>query len=189
MIKREHIQGGEGVTPQQRTEIFFGWDYSIVTEALRGKIVAVDGMPRAIRIDATKGWSIVENNGIYRRGFNGVTVDTIGDGNVWAFPDRRFHTTVPLIGAQQDGQKGACVQIRAASKFVRETRQFVPLKNQREIAEYLKLGSNEVAALEFHDNTDILHLVRHEENPDEVPEEKFVDSTDSNNYFRELLGE
>ena len=117
----------------------------------------------------------------------GVTVDNIGAGNLWAFPDRRFKTQIPLVGAKEDGQDGACVQISAASVFNEATRSFTQIRTQKEILAQLNMKPNDVVKLEPEESGRILYLIRkHSEHTVDEPE---ITPEEALDYFKKLLGE
>lgn len=177
--------------PTERTTILLNQDVRRLSVAIRGMEIGVIGTDRRIRVDQALPYLIAENDGMYRRGKDGINIDNLPTGTYWAlfWPLRKMRLS--LITAREDGQKGACVRLVRASSYNPYTRLFVPMKREGDIANCLELEDYQAAPLRFIDDSNVLYLDR---STRAMPEQHDIspvisDPEAADRYMRELLGE
>ncbi len=179
------------LSPVERTVLFFSNDVRILARAIQGMEIVLLKTDKRIKVDQAKSWLIKENDGLYRRGKDGLNVDNLPIGTFWALYHPLRKMRLSLITARETGEKGACIQLEKARSYNPRTGQFDPLKRQGDIADYLELEDNETGALRFGEEPNVLYLDR---SIKVVPEEKdttpmIIDSEAADRYMKELLGE
>src|SRR5439155_1701864 len=106
------------LTPQEKTTLFLNQDVRTLEVIMQGIEIAVAEAPdRRIRVGRTKPYLISENDGMYRRGVDGVNIDNLPTGTFWAlyWPLRKM--CLSLLTAREGDRKGACVQLLSASSY------------------------------------------------------------------------
>lgn len=197
MVEREGKSKETGrkrkeLTPDERTAAFFNQDVRTLAVDFQDRIIALVGSDKRIKITkpvayakhANAGELVIGEN--YKRGKDGVTIDTLPEGMLWAFhiPVRRMKQA--LVAAKDHGEQGTCVRLVRASKYNLDTDSFVPMLREGDIASYFELEENEVTRLSFKDQSDVLYLERSVKVVDEQPT---IDSSEANKFIRDLLGE
>lgn len=179
------------LNPEERTAILFGQDVRTLSRVLVNMDIAVLATDIRIRVDQTHPYLISENNGMYRRGKDGINIDSLPTGTLWAFFWPLRNMRLSLITAREGWQKGACIDLKKASRYDPSTRLYTPLKLKGDIANYLGLENNEAVALKFIDESNVLYLDRSTRAVPEQEETKpvLIESDAADRYMRELLGE
>jgi hypothetical protein len=145
---------------EERTVAFFNQDVRTLAETLQDMLIVLVGSNKRIKVDVVRPYPKDEIGRNYIRGYEGVSINNLSVGRVWAFylPVRRMRQT--LVTAQDQGQTGACVRIERASIFDQEAQIFVPMTREGDIANYFGLYNYEVATLSFRDQSNVLYLER-----------------------------
>lgn len=146
------------------------------------------GSDKKIKVDTVRPYAKVDIGKNYRRGHEGVNIDNLPVGRLWAFhiPVRRMRQA--LVTAKDQGLTGTCVRIERASSYDQETQAFAPMAREGDIANYFGLDNNEVATLSFKDQSDVLYLERRQGKPIFETEPR-LDSSSANQYMENLLKE
>lgn len=199
MVERESRRKEAGrkrkeLTPEERTTAFFNQDVRTLALDLQDRIVALVGSDKRIQItkpvvyakQASAGELEIGEN--YKRGKDGVTIDTLPEGVLWSYhiPVRKMKQA--LVTAKDHGEQGTCVRLVRASRYDPDTQTFVPMPREGDIASYFELEENEVARLSFKDQSDVLYLERSARKAKEQ-EEPMIDSSEANRFFQDLLRE
>lgn len=179
------------LTPEQRTSVLLHQDVGRLSVALRNMEIAVVGTNLRIKVDETHPYLIAENDGMYRRGKDGINIDNLPTGTLWAlyWPLRKMRLS--LITAKEGVRRGACVELVRASRYNPTTGLFVPMGRKGDIANCLELDNNEAVTLQFTDQSNTLYLDRGTRAVPigEETSPTVVDPEAAERYMRALLGE
>lgn len=176
------------LTPEERTTVFFDQDVRPLALALQDRIIALLGSDKRIKVDLVSAFAKADIGQNYKKGKDGVTIDTIPTGRLWAFylPVRRMRQS--LVTAKDRGESGTCVRLVRASTFDQKSQTFVPMPREGDIASYFELDDNEVAGLSFRDPSEVLYLERIPR-VERKEQEPLLDSSGANRYLQNLLKE
>lgn len=160
MANKEQLEkSGERLSPAERTQAFFSQNFDNLADQLlqRQVISIVDGTQQQIQITGVTPFNRERNTtGPYK------PVLTMENGEVYPCPVEG--SRIPLVVASENGESGACVQIKQALLIDPLTGKARRNKTQKEIVEHLGLSGfnrhTERAYLAFADDTDTLHLLR-----------------------------
>src|SRR3989344_781137 len=179
------------LSPEERTIVLMHQDVRRLSTAFRNIEIQVLGTDRKIRVNQTRPYLIAENNGMYRRGHDGINVDNLHTGTLWAlyWPLRAMRLS--LVTAREQSQKGACIDLERASRFDPQRGLYIPMKRKGDIANFLELENNEALDLKFIDDSSVLYVDRGARALPELEPTTpmIVDSEAADRYIRALLGE
>lgn len=163
----------EKLSPSQRTEMLFSQDVTDLSATFRRRIIGLAGSPKRIRVESAIPYSKTPREGEweigknYIRGKEGKTIENLPYGMLWAFPlpHRKLkeggNVRQALVTAKDhDERSGACVQVTRVSKYNPVTREFDPMEREADFAVYFELDNNETTELRFLDDSEVLFVVR-----------------------------
>jgi len=158
------------ITPEQRTEAFFKQDVMTLANAMRDRLIVSIEDQKMIRVDTTQGWTKEENDSTKYLKTKAVELHLgeMAPGTLGIFPYNFRKMRQSLVSAESNGQQGGCVRLERASRYDPDTKQFIPLQKEGDIANYFEFNNNEAVQLRFIDNTGILYFNR--EAPDNPPQ-------------------
>lgn len=181
------------ITPEQRTEAFFNQDVMLLTESMRGRLIVSQEDGKMIRVDNPEGWSVERVGNRYTKsGANlRLTELTPGTLGVFSLPVRRMRQS--LISAKSGEELGACVRLVRASKYDKDTNEYIQMPREGDIANYFAFEDNQAVRLRFLDDSEILYFSKGEDNgvrvkaPESTPGQ--AEAETANKYLRDLIGQ
>lgn len=193
MVEQLNGNNGEKPSPVQRTEDLFSQDVGPLALALQGRLVVSQEDGKIIRIDRVEAWlkDLVGNRYLKSQKNLRLTEMACGMLGVFPLPVRRMSQS--LISAKDGGEPGACVRLLRASKFDRDSRRFVEMPREGDIANYFGLEDNEAVQLRFVDDSEILYFARGSHGkevqvePMPLSPDERSDAEKASRYLRDLI--
>jgi hypothetical protein len=161
MASRERLasQGQENYN----RNIDFTADVAELADALVGRVIMLEGTNKRVRVDSSEAWPVAERENLRAIGgrYRDVLISDaarIGVGEVWAAPQRQ--STQFIIAGLDNGQRGACVRVTKVSRYDAESKSFIPLANEGDLAKYFDIAKHELLRLSVTENSNSLRLSR-----------------------------
>ena|ERR1035437_7698418 len=188
--KQEGFSPIENPTPTQRTIEFFNRDVALVTSSLSGRVIVSQDDGRMIRVDVAEAWPKDKVGDRYIKSKNNLRLGEMQEGTLGVFPLPVRRINQSLIAAKSGTEKGACVRLVRASKHDPDTKSFVSMAKEGDIASFFGFEPNDAVRLSFIDDSDILYFNRGSNGDSIVELPTSVSETETaNQYLRDLTGQ
>ncbi len=179
------------LTPEQRTKAFFNQDVMLLAKKMKGRLIVSQEDGKMIRIDNSEGWPVGKVGNRYVKSDNNLRLTELVPGTLGIFPLSVRKMKQSLVSAKSGEELGACVRLVRASKYDKDTNNFVPMPREGDIANYFDFKDNQAVKLKFLDNSETLYFNKGADNGVRV---KVLKSTPrqaeaevANSYLRDLI--
>lgn len=191
-LKENGFPQSQVPTPEQRTIELFSMDAMLLGPAMKGRLIVSQEDGRMIRVDQPEGWPKDKVGDRYTKSKTGLRLTELPSGTlgVFSLPVRRIRQS--LISAMSAGELGACVRLVRASRYDTDTKEFIQMQREGDIANHFGFEDNEAVRLRFLDDTETLYFNRGEDNGLRIkapkPSSEQAEAEAANKYLRELVG-
>lgn len=192
ILRENGIPQSQVPTPEQRTIALFTKDVMSLAVAMKGRLIVSQEDGKMLRVDQPEGWPKDKVGDRYTKSKNGLRLTELPFGTLGVFPLPVRRMRQSLISAMSGGELGACVRLVRASRYDTDTKEFIQMQREGDIANHFGFEDNEAVRLRFLDDTETLYFNRGEDNGLRIntpePSSEQAEAEAANEYLRELVG-